>query len=302
MFSAAQDSANEPLLHRVLIGKDFLFGLMLVAIAATGLGNAAVFLTSAILSVGVKAVASKYAFGCSIVGLGVYFFSFYFLHDFTQVRLAIALAFCFLSLALLIKRKHFLYFVFSGLAIGFHAQTVLFLIATAPLLMNSKHKYLLVFVSILMMAVIFKSMTVFSEILSTRPGANVAATGIKTTAIAVVLLNASIVTMAYIGSIGRFKQIYDQEIAKVAIHLLYGGLVFLFITLSTSEALAWRGYEMFSAFGVFVIVAALRSKCNLIAITAGLGYILYNAAILIRGPLLVEYLVNDSIGVLHGWF
>lgn len=303
MYADIQNSTELSFLQQALIGKDILFGLLLVAMSAVGLGNASVFMISAFLSIGIKIVAFRYAFGSSILGITLYFAFFYFLHDFTQIRLAIALAFCFLSLIFLIKGKYFLYLLFCILAVGFQAQTFLFVVATSPLLTNLKHKYLLVFLSIIVMGLFFTNVAFFLDVVALRPGGAIGAVNLKITAIAAAALNTIILAAAYFGSIGRFKCLFDEEIAKVSVLLFFGGVFFFFITIFTSEVLAWRVYEMFSTFGIFIIIACLRSEPKIITIAAGLSYFIFNFMLLLRSNLLVEYSINNSIiGVLRDIF
>jgi hypothetical protein len=302
MFERIQLSSAQSLLEQALIGKDVLFGFLMISISTIGLGTLTLFFISAMISVGVKLVAFRHAFGSSILGLGLYFSSFYFLHDFTQIRLAIAIAFCFLALVFIIKGKYLLYIIFCAVAVGFHAQTFLFFIATLPLLTNFKHKHLLVFLSIVMMGLAFSSISLFLDIVGLRPGADIGATNIKTTAILAILLNSVIVAITYFGSVKKFIRLFDEEIAKVSVLLFFGGLLFLFITLNISEVLAWRIYEMFSTFGIFVIIVCLRSKLNLLNILTSLSYFVLNLTLLLRSDLLVKYTINSTIGAIYGAF
>ena len=302
MFENIQISSSQSLLQQALIGKDVLFGLLMISISTLGLGTLTLFLISAIISVGVKLVAFRDAFGSSILGLGLYFSSFYFLHDFTQIRLAIALAFCLLALVYVLKGKRRQYFIFCVLATGFHAQTFLFFVATVSLLTNLKHKYLLVFISILIMGISFNSVTFFLDIVALRPSGRIGAEGLKINALVAIAINTIIITTSYFSSVGNFKQLFDENIAKVSMLLYFGGLFFLFITVGTSEVLAWRICEMFITFGVFVIIASLRSTPKITAIAASLSYFIFNLAILFRSDLLVKYTINSSIGTIYDIF
>jgi hypothetical protein len=296
MFESIQTSTDQNLLEQVLLGKDVLFGLMMVAISAVGLGNLSIFLISAILSVGLKVFAFREAFENSILGLSLYFYTFYFLHDFTQIRLAIALAFCFVSFVFLIKEKRLAYFLFSICAIGFHAQTALYVVATLPLLTNMKGKYLYIFISIVIMGLSFSLIDFVLDFASFRPGVKIAASDISSNIILFVILNAFIVGTAYVSSMGNFKNLYDDNIAKASFYLFLGGIFFLFLTLKSSEVLGMRTYEMFSAFGVFVIITSLRSTPKVLTIVACLSYFILNLALLFRSDLLLKYTINSSFG------
>ena len=303
IFYKVEAASHGSLFNQALEAKDILFGFMAIVKSSLDLSITTFLLVSAALSVGIKFAVFRYAFGNAILGLGLYFFTYYFVQDFTQIRVAIALACCFLALVFLLKEHRFFYCFFCIIALGFHAQTVFFVIATSPLLTNLKYKYALVCFSLIVTGLLFSNFEFFTNLTSSRTSTYLGATSLKITAITAIALNFILISTTYLSTIGNFKQSFDQEIAKVSMLLYIGGFIFFFITLSTSEVFAWRVYEMFSAFGIFIILTGLRSKPKNITITASLIYIFLNMVIIIRSGLLVPYSINKSFTeALHGFF
>jgi hypothetical protein len=300
IFNLVDSAAHKSLLHQALKARDILFGFMVIVKSSLDLSLPTFLLVCATLSVGIKYVAFRYAFGNAILGLGLYFFTFYFLHDFTQIRLAIALACCFLALVLLLKEHRIWYVFFCVVAVGFHAQTAFFVVATSPLLTNLKYKHLFVFISIIVVGFLFSSFDLFLNITASRTLAYPGYTHLKTTALIAFVMNAAMVALTYLSSINHFKQSFDQEIAKVSLMLYFGGFLFFFITLASSGALAWRVYEMFCAFGIFIMITALRSTPKKTTVLTIFIYYIFNFLLIIRSDLLVEYSITSSLGEFNG--
>jgi len=300
IYKQVDAAAYKSLLHQALKARDLLFGFMVIIKSSLDLSLPSFLLACATLSVGIKYVAFRYAFGNAILGLGLYFFSFYFLHDFTQIRLAIALACCFLALVLLLKEHRIWYVFFCVLAVGFHAQTVFFVVATTPLLTNLKYKHLLVFISIIVIGLLFSSFDLFLNLTASRTSSYPGESHLKTTPLVAFVMNAVMISLTYFSSIGHFKHSFDQEIAKVSLMLYFGGFLFFFITFTSSGALAWRVYEMFCAFGIFIMIVGLRSSPKNTTVLTIFIYYIFNFFLIIRSDLLVEYSITSSLGAFNG--
>jgi len=303
IFTTVDAAAHKSLLHQALKAKDILFGFMVIIKSSLNLSVTTFLLVSAALSIGIKFAVFRYAFGNAILGLSLYFFTYYFVHDFTQIRIAIALSCCFLALVLLLKEHRVWYVFFCVVAVGFHAQTVFFVVATLPLLTQLKYKHLLILISIVVSGLLLAGFDFFLNITPSRSVYYLGATGLKLSAITAITLNAILIITTYLSTTHQLKQSFDQEIAKVSMLLYIGGILFLFIMLYTSEVFAWRVYEMFSAFSIFIILTGLRSNPKKLTLIASIAYIILNTAIIIRSGLLVPYSINSSFTeALHGLY
>jgi hypothetical protein len=303
MINKVDAASHQPLLHQALKAKDILFGFMIIIKSSLSLNVSTFLLVLATLSIGIKFAVFRYAFGSAILGLGLYFFTYFFMHDFTQIRAAIALSCCFLALVLLLKEQRFWYVFFCVVALGFHAQTVFFVVATLPLLTQIKYKFVLILISIVISGLLIIGFDFFLNITPSRSIDHLRATGLKLTAITAITLNAILIMTIYKSTIHQLKQSFDQELAKTSLLLYIGSFLFFFITLYTSEVLAWRIYEMFSAFSIFIILIGLRAKPKKITIIASIAYIILNTVIIIRSGLLVPYSIHSSFTeALHGFY
>lgn len=296
MFEAVRDAGQESFIERALIGKDLLFGSFLILVSYFGLGVSTVFLGAATLSVGLKIVAFKRVFGSSILAVFIFFFSYYFLQDFTQIRAAISIAFCFCALVYGVQRRLIFYITMSLAAIGFHAQAALFVACTAPLFIKGKLRFALM--AIISSVIIIIVPVLLDIVLSfdNRPGIAEKTEVLSFNGVISGLLNAGLLLLIFFSSYKKFRNILEKEVAVASIILVVSGLGFLLFTFSTSVTLAWRGAEMFMSFGVFVVVAALRGSSKPIVLMFSLAYCLFNLILLVRGPLLVDYKFSESLG------
>src|SRR5581483_6467239 len=88
MFRDIQSSTTGSLLETMYIGKDPLFGLTIMGIQAVGLVVQAVFLVPAAIALTLKAKAFSRMFGSFVTPLFITICTTYFLHEYTQMRLA----------------------------------------------------------------------------------------------------------------------------------------------------------------------------------------------------------------------
>jgi hypothetical protein len=197
IFNKVDAAAHKSLFHQALKARDLLFGFMVIIKSSLNLSVTTFLLVSAALSIGIKFAVFRYAFGNAILGLGLYFFTYYFVHDFTQTRVAIALSCCFLALVLLLKEHRIWYVFFCVLAAGFHAQTVFFVVATIPLLTQLKYKYLLILILIVVSGLLFAGLDLFLNITPSRSVDYLGATGLKLSAITAITLNAFLIATTY---------------------------------------------------------------------------------------------------------
>ncbi|HRC39106.1 MAG TPA: EpsG family protein, partial [Rubrivivax sp.] len=121
--------------ERLFFAKDVLFGVLMDALQRAGGNLQALFLAAALLSVGLKQLAFARAFGgnTAVPWLVTLCLSF-FLHDFTQIRTAIALALCFLALQHLVAGRVKRWFWLTLAAAGFHLSAIFFLPVAGVLL------------------------------------------------------------------------------------------------------------------------------------------------------------------------
>lgn len=296
MFDTIRASSGASFLDRAIIGKDLLFGTLIVVLTDMGFENFVCFLAAAFISVSAKVVAYRTAFGTSITALMIYFFAWYFLHDFTQIRAAIAISICYCAFVFLLNKQTLRYLILSLVAIGFHGQAALFVIVTFPLLKDSRYKFHLmaVVVGVLVISapVVMKLVLSFDE----RPGIDATADELSMGAIAAAVMNSFLILFAYLASHKNIKRSFERELSKASLILVFSGVAFLFSTFSVSVGLAWRSAEMLMSFGVFVIVSALRSGVTVPVLFSSTAYAVLIITLLLRGHLLVDYRFAETFG------
>jgi len=295
MFESIRDSTSGQFLDRIMIGKDLLFGALIAALAELGLGQISLFVSAALLSVGIKFVAFRMAFGSAALGLIIYFFTYYFLHDFTQIRAAISIGFCFCCLVFLARGKVREFLIAAPLAVGFHSQAALFVAVTLPLVFGFERglKWMLLISTALvgLAPILMRLVVAYAD----RPGIGLGEEAASTNLVLANIVNTALLGAAYLGSRSHIKTTFEIKIASASMILVLTGLLFLLGTYEVSMTLGSRASEMFMCFGVFVMVAAIRAPSSPVAWVACLGYVLFNIVLFVRGPLLVEYNLTEGL-------
>ncbi|NMG46033.1 hypothetical protein GPA22_20140 [Aromatoleum toluvorans] len=296
MFESIQAASQQSFFERVLIGKDFLFGSLLIFISDSGFGIASVFVFAAILSVGTKAIAFRRVFGSCLLGLFIFTCTYYFLQDFTQIRAAIAIGFCFNALVSVVMKRPFLYLLMSFFAVGFHAQAALFIACTAPLLIRGKARFLLMAIMSMIVVVIAPLLINVVIAFDNRPGIAEAADALSFNGVFSAFVNLFLLIATFLFCRENIRSEMERELAVASIFLVIAGFAFLMLTYSTSVTLAWRAAEMLMSFGVFVVVAALRGAAKPVVVLLSGIYCLFNIVLLARGALLVDYRFAENLG------
>lgn len=248
-----------PYPERFFIGKDVLFGVLIVAIQAVGLGPQMLFLASACLSIGLKYLALTRIFGrvaapaFAMIGL------YYFLHDFTQIRIAIALALCMVAFVHACRGSITGWVIYAAVALGFHFSTALLLAFTPPAVWRltqpiARHLYS---VAALLMVVL----VVFPAIGAVDVRAEVyldSDNRINATMLILGPIKAIVLTYLTWTTTRTARPLMKTSCAE-SLRLVWIGLILFYYLSFTVPALSFRVYEMFDAFSVFIVSAALLS-------------------------------------------
>jgi len=248
--------------ERWFFGKDLLFGVLMDVLQRLGGELQSMFLAASLLAIGLKQVAFARAFGGNTAApwLVTLCLSF-FLHEFTQIRTAIALALCFLALQHLVAGRTRPWLWLSLLAIGFHVSALLFLPFSALLLISPKRR---VAAWVAMISALVLSLIVLFELLGQidpRLANHGEQTGLNLVALAVAFFKLTLLALtaywlhrqgARIAAAGRLIWPCVMFVAT--------GVILLFVLRDVASALAFRVYELFDAFSVFVIAAGLMQR------------------------------------------
>jgi hypothetical protein len=271
---------------RLLIGKDPLFGVLVLAIASAGVSAQWLIMSSAILSVGAKWRAFQHTFGGAAAGLLASLGTYYFLHDFTQVRVAIAIGLCFLSLIALHEKRRGASIGWGLLATGFHASAVLYLLlAWTTVLEARRGRWMLAGLVVIVLAIARAASAIIAEV-DERTALQLEEAGTSLTPILVASVHLAALAWLYRESRSRWPEI--PGLLRACMMLCTAALPMLIGFRTLSTAAAFRFYELLDAFSVFILVAAfVRGTAPMKLVVVALCAI--SLAIAFRSGVLPDY-------------
>lgn len=264
MFRDIQSSTGS-FLQTVLMGKDPLFGVLVVAIQGAGLQFQALFLASAAISLTLKVKAFNRVFGTFITPLFVTVCTSYFLHEFTQIRVAIALGFAFLGLIALSERRKFLWLACSILAAGFHISTVAVLVCELPFALEWDGAVVLaVFVigSLAGLSVISHLFSLLTHI-AARASEYQYSAGATVHGLIVACLQGLALVVLNLVLLREEHDLGRIRLWKICLVLQIMGIGMFLVLADRAASLGFRLDELMRAFGVFVITGALYRRSHL---------------------------------------
>lgn len=292
MFRTIRASTGS-LLHKLLLGKDPLFGLLILAIQSIGLRVQALFLAAATLTLCVKAKAFKRVFGSYTTPLFVLICTTYFLHEYTQIRVAIAVAFSFLGLIALSERRKLWWAIFSIVAIGFHISTLAVFLCEIPFALDQESPAILTtFVlgglgTLAAMSHIFSVLTeIAARVSEYRYDTDIDKHGLIVQVFkAVVLLGLNYVL------IRDERDLVRKRLWKICIVLEAFGIGTFLVLMTRMPAIGFRISELMEAFGVFAISGAIFRRSYL-SWSVAFSYCVGVLVTVTAGDLLMPYVLS----------
>jgi hypothetical protein len=258
--------------ERWFVGKDFLFGGLIDGLQRLGAPAQALFFVSALLAISIKQITfSRVLGGNTAVAWLVTLCLSFFLHEFTQIRTGVAVALCFLAFHHLQQGHLKRWLWFSFLAAGFHISAAVFLPVSAIVLVRPA---LRIQAWALMTVGVTVAVTVSYGLLGTidpRLESHGDIVGLNLISIAIALFKLMLlVAMARAATTALPARLATlRSMVWPCVMFIATGLVMLVLLRDVASALAFRLYELFDAFGVFVIVAAFlqpRAAPKLLAV------------------------------------
>jgi len=251
---SAADNLDWPI--RILIGKDPLFGTLVLGTVMAGAGVQLMFLSSALIGISIKWRAFERVFESAAVPFFVLLCGYFFLHEFTQIRAGIALGFCFISLVLKCEGGHDrAAFAWAFLAVGFHASVVLYLILMWIVTMPPRRAWIW---SGAVVALLLLGARAASSVIAqfdTRTEDQLSATGSSITPLLIAAVRLAI--LAWIWSDLRKRSDENARLLQACMILCIAAVPFLVVLRGLSSVMAFRFYELFDAFSVFILSASL---------------------------------------------
>lgn len=128
------------------------------------------FVSFAMLGVGLKLYSINKLSYLPLASILVYFSNYYFLHEMTQIRAGVAIAICFLGLPSLVNRKYMSFCIYIGLASLFHYSSLLFLVLILiPKSSLNKKELMIYFLMLLLAYGLYEANIGFAKIFSYIP-------------------------------------------------------------------------------------------------------------------------------------
>lgn len=288
-------SSTGSFFQTIYLGKDPLFGLLIIGIQAAGMQLQALFLTAAAIALTLKVKAFKRVFGAFVTPLFVTVCTSYFLHEYTQIRVAIALGFAFLGLIALSERRKLLWLVYSVLAAGFHISTVAVFVCELPFALEWDSAVVLaafVIGALATLSVVSHIFSVLTHIASRTSEYQYSAGPTVHGLIVACLQGCALVTL-------NLVLLYDEQnlgrmrLWKICLVLETMGVGMFLVLADRAAALGFRLDELMRAFGVFTITGALFRRGRM-ASSLAFAYCVGALVIVSASDLLLPYSLSTS--------
>jgi hypothetical protein len=279
--------------QKLLLGKDPLFGLLIVSLIALKARVQALFLAAAAISLMVKVRAYERVFGSYVTPLFVTICTTYFVHEYTQIRVAIAVSFAFVALISLCERRRAWWLIFSLVSIGFHISTFAVFLCEIPFALDWDTPGMLVAYLIFGLGSIAVTTHLFSMIseIAARVSEYRYGTGptIHGTLVIVVkgilLVSLNTILIRDETNVGRLR------LWKICLVLEAFGVGMFFVLMRQAPGIGFRIEELLNTFGVFVVSGALLKR-DYFSWSLALSYCVGFLVTVSAGKLLLPYVLS----------
>ena len=250
---------------RLYIGKDPLFGALIITIQKLGLGVQWLFLVAAAIALTLKSRAFFRVFGSILTPLFVTICLDYFLHEFTQIRVAIALGFGFIAMIELCNGRKLAWALYSLLAVGFHISLLAIIVFELPLVFGiERNVYIAIaaFGTLVAVALIGNFVSVVSDFVS-RAAVYERLGGVSDHML--IVATSKVIALSLLVKLLMRKNMgaFMQKLIKISFIFSWVGYGFILIFMNKAAGFGFRIYELFDAFSVFIIAAALLKRWTL---------------------------------------
>jgi hypothetical protein len=248
-----------PLPVRLYIGKDPWFGALILAVQSVGLRVQGLFLVSAVLALGLKAKAFSRFFGTFATPLFVSICTTYFIHEYTQIRVAVAVGFAFIGLVALCEGRKGLWIICSALAIGFHISALAVVMCELPFLLKLERPQWLVAWGggCLLMMIATTSLLSFVSDFVARVELYETATTVTSHAVLVIAFKLAVISLLAYLILSRELDPTKRRLVTACYFMEVMGAGMFGVFAHNAPGVGFRIMELMDAFSVFVISGAL---------------------------------------------
>lgn len=219
----------------------------------------AVFLVSAVLALSLKAKAFSRVFGEYATPLFITICTSYFLHEYTQIRLAIALGFGFLALIALAERRKLSWLLLSLAAAGFHISMVAVLACELPFVLEWDNPLALsVFLGggLAGLAAVSHLFSLLAVVAS-RTSEYKSGDSLSVHGLIFACLQAVVIVILNLVLLRDEEHPARRRLWEICLVLQIAGIGMFLVLADRAAGLGFRLEELMNAFGVFVITGAI---------------------------------------------
>lgn len=278
-----------PYPERLFLAKEPMMSLLIDGILWLQAGPQLMFVVMALLAIAMKHSAFVRVFrGNTSAAWAVSLSLYFFLHEFTQSRVAVAIAACFLALlaALEGRRKAWMGWCLFGL--GWHVSALLFIAVSTALWLPRRWRVVGYVVGTGTICALMLIAFDWLGSVDLRAGYYEGGTGVSGVMLAITGVKlAMLAAMAYwlrhapVG--GALASVVGPTLAMVAC-----GLAMLLVLRDISSVIAFRLYEFLDAFSVFIVTGALLQRRPAPVLTA-LAYCVLGIVLQVLPDLFMDF-------------
>lgn len=258
-----------PYPERLILAKEPLMSLLIDGILWLQAGPQLMFVVMAVLAIAMKHdVFTRVFRGNTAAAWAVTLSLHFFLHEFTQSRAAVAIAACYLALLAALEGRKAAWLGWGLFGLGWHVSALLFMTLSAALWLPRRWRAVGYAVGI---GVICALMLLAFEWLGSidyRAQVHEGGAGVSGLMLAVAGLK---LTMLVLMAHWLRRAPAGSTLAlliRPTLAMVISGLVMLLVLRDVSSAIAFRFYEFFGAFSVFIVTGALLLRRALPVVTA----------------------------------
>lgn len=258
--------------ERLFLAKEPLMSLLIDGILWLQAGPQLMFVVMAAFTIAMKQNVFARVFcgntaGAWAVTLSLHFF----LHEYTQSRVAVAIAACFLALLAALDGRRTAWLGWSLFGIGWHLSALVFLTVSISLWLPRRWQILGYAAGTLLICGLMLLAFDWLGSVDLRAGEYQGGTGVGALTLSIVGLKlAALALMAHWLRHAPVSRTFAALITPT-LSLGFCGVVMLLLLRDVSSVIAFRFYEFFDAFSVFIVTGALLRR-RVVPVLTALAY------------------------------
>jgi len=258
--------------ERLFLAKEPLMSLLIDGILWLQAGPQLMFVVMAVITIAMKQNVFVRVFRGNTAGAWAVTLSLhFFLHEYTQSRVAVAIAACFLALLAALEGRKAAWLGWSLFAIGWHVTALAFLTVSISLWLPRRWRVLGYAAGTLLLCGLMLLAFEWLASIDLRAGEYQGGTGVGALTLTIIWLKlATLVLMAHWLRRAPVSRTLQPLVAP-SLALGICGVIMLLLLRDVSSVIAFRFYEFFDAFSVFIVTGALLCR-RLLPVLAALAY------------------------------